>query len=191
MNSPIPGSQPPTASRPQSALFWTPAPTTRPLPWLKACSSAKWTCGREGVQAQTDLLAFVKSDHGYTVVAVEGKVNESFGAPVSTWNDRSPRKKSRLKSLCTTLGIRVADVGGLRHQLLHRTVSAIYEAQRYQAERAIMLVHSFSVTDASFGDFQAFAKAMGVPVQSVNQVSEERDCQGIRFRLAWIKDQPI
>ena len=53
-----------------------------------------------------------------------------------------------------------------------------------------MLVHSFSVADASFGDFQGFARAMQVPVQSVNQVSEERECEGIRLRLAWVKDQP-
>ena len=144
-----------------------------------------------GRRSQTDLLAFVKSDHGYAVIAVEGKVDEPFDDPVSTWNDHSPGKERRLEALCASLELRVADVGGLRYQLLHRTVSAIYEAQRYQTERAIMLVHSFSVTDASLGDFQAFAKAMGVPVQSVNQVSEERECKGIRLRLAWVKDQPI
>ena len=144
-----------------------------------------------GPPSQTDLLAFVKSVHGYTVIAVEGKVSERFDDVVSTWNDRSQGKECRLNALCTTLGLRVADIGGIRYQLLHRTASAIYEAQRYQVERAIMLVHSFSVTDASFCDFQAFAKAMGVPVQSVNQVSEERKCEGILLRLAWVKDQPI
>lgn len=54
-----------------------------------------------------------------------------------------------------------------------------------------MLVRSFSATDVGFGDLRAFAKAMGVPVQSVNQVSEERECEGIRLRLGWVKDQPI
>ena len=144
-----------------------------------------------GGPSQTDLLAFVKSDHGYAVVAVEGKVDESFRSRVSTWNSRSPGKESRLNALCTTLGLRVADIGGIRYQLLHRTASAIYEAQRYLTERAIMLVHSFSVTDRSFCDFQAFARSMGIPVDAVNQVSEERECEGIRLRLAWVKDQPI
>ena len=144
-----------------------------------------------GHRSQTDLLAFVKSVHGYAVIAVEGKVDESFGDVVSTWNDRSHGKECRLKVLCTTLGLRVADIGGIRYQLLHRTASAIYEAQRYRTVRAVMLVHSFSVTDASFCDFQAFAKSMGIPVDAVNQVSEERKCEGIRLRLAWVKDQPI
>lgn len=144
-----------------------------------------------GRRSQTDLLAFVKSGRGYAVIAVEGKVNESFGDLVSTWNDRSPTKERRLERLCRTLGLRVADMGSIRYQLLHRTASAIYEAQRYQTAQAIMLVHSFSTTDASFHDFQAFATAMGIPVQAVNQISEERECEGVQLRLAWVKDQPI
>ena len=142
-----------------------------------------------GRRSQTDLLAFAKLVHGSAVIAVEGKVDEPFADIVSTWND-SPGKELRLEALCAFLGLKVADVGGLRYQLLHRTASAIYEAQRYRAERAIMLVHSFSVTDASFRDFQAFAESMGMPVQAVNQVSEERECEGTRLRLAWVKDQP-
>lgn len=143
-----------------------------------------------GGPSYTDLLAFVKSVRGYGVVAVEGKVDEPFDDPVSTWNN-SPGKQRRLEALCASLGLRVADVGSIRYQLLHRTTSAIYEAQRYRTPRAVMLVHSFSATDASFDEFQVFAKAMGVPVRSVNQVSEERECEGIRLRLAWVKDQPV
>ena len=30
---------------------------------------------------------------------------------------------------------------------------------------------------------------MGVPVQAVNRVSEERECERIRLRLAWVRDQ--
>ena len=143
-----------------------------------------------GHRSQTDLLAFVQFVHGHAVIAVEGKVDEPFGDPVSTWNDHSPGKARRLEALCASLGLRVADVGGVRYQLLHRTASAIYEAQRYRTTRAVMLVHSFSATDASFCDFQAFATAMGVPVHAVNRVSEEREC-GVRLRLAWVRDQPI
>lgn len=144
-----------------------------------------------GRRSQTDLLAFVKLTHGNAVIAVEGKVEESFGQYVSAWNDHSPGKKRRLEALCVTLGLRVADVGGIRYQLLHRTVSAIYEAQRYRTKRALMLVHSFSRTDTSFDDFQAFAALLGTPVQTVNQVSEERKCEGVRLRLAWVKDRPM
>lgn len=143
----------------------------------------------QGSRSQTDLLAFVESAHGNAVIAVEGKVDEPFGALVSTWNDHTPGKERRLEALCASLGLRVPDVGGIRYQLLHRTASAIYEAQRYRTTRAVMLVHSFSPTDASFRDFQAFAESMGTSVQTVNQVSGERECEGIRLRLAWVRDQ--
>ncbi len=83
-----------------------------------------------GHPSQTDLLAFVKLSRGNAVIAVEGKVDEPFDRRVSAWNDRSPGKERRLAALCAALGLRVADVGDIRYQLLHRTVSAIYEAQR-------------------------------------------------------------
>ncbi len=143
-----------------------------------------------GRRSQTDLLAFVKLRQGDAVIAVEGKVDEPFGDRVSAWNDHSPGRVRRLSALCASLGLRVADVGDIRYQLLHRTASAIYEAQRYRTSRAIMLVHSFSLTDTSFGDFQAFAKSMGVPVQAVNQISAEQECEGVRLRLAWVRDRP-
>ncbi len=143
-----------------------------------------------GRRSQTDLLVFVNSVHGAAVIAVEGKMDEPFGDLVSTWNDGSAGKERRLAVLCASLGLGVAGVGRIRYQLLHRTASAIYEAQRYRATQAVMLVHSFSATEASFPDFQAFSRSMGIPVESVNRVSEERDCEGIRLRLAWVKDRP-
>ena len=132
----------------------------------------------------------MKLRRGDAVIAVEGKVDEPFGDRVSAWNDHSPGKERRLAALCGSLGLRVVDVEDIRYQLLHRTASAIYEAQRYRTPRTIMLVHSFSVADTSFGDFQAFAEVMGMPVPAVNQVSAERECEGIRLRLAWVKDRP-
>ena len=89
-----------------------------------------------GRRSQTDLLAFVKLRHGDAVIAVEGKVDEPFGDWVSAWNDHSPGKERRLAALCMSLGLRVVDVEDIRYQLLHRTASAIYEAQRYRTTRS-------------------------------------------------------
>ena len=143
-----------------------------------------------GRRSQTDLLALVKLAHGNAVIAVEGKVEESFGPYVPIWND-SPGKQRRLEGLCVSLGLRVSDVGDIRYQLLHRTASAIYEAQRYRTKRALMLVHSFSLNDTSFGDFQAFSELMGTSVRTVNRISDERECEGVRLRLGWVKDRPM
>ena len=99
--------------------------------------------GKEDQDAKSFILG-VKQDRvtarGDAVIAVEGKVDEPFGDLVSTWNDHSSGKERRLEALCASLGLRVADLGGIRYQLLHRTASAIYEAQRYRTTRAVMLV---------------------------------------------------
>ena len=71
-----------------------------------------------GHPSQTDLLAFVKLAHGNAVIAVEGKVDESFDQLVSTWNNHTPGRERRLEALCLSLGLRVGDVGDIRYQLL-------------------------------------------------------------------------
>ena len=122
------------------------------------------------------------------IIAVEGKVDEVFGELVSDWNDGSDGKRKRLLGLCATLGLNTPQVAGLRYQLLHRTASAVYEAQRYRAHRAIMLVHSFSPTKRWFDDFAQFSDAMGTIVKAPNTVSPPKVCEQISLRLAWVSD---
>ena len=88
-----------------------------------------------GRRSQTDLLAFVNLAHDNAVIAVEGKVDEPFGELVSTWNDHRPGKECRLEAPLAYRSVcEFADVGDIRYQLLHRTASAIYEAQRYRTK---------------------------------------------------------
>ena len=146
----------------------------------------------KGRASQTDLLAVVKLANGDdAVIAVEGKAVEHFGPLVSVWNDYSLNRQYRLKSLCATLGLQVDGVDDIRYQLIHRTASAVYEARIRQLARAVMLVHSFSRIKASFNAFREFSYLMGIQVKDLNQVSEERICEGVRLRLAWVKDQPL
>ena len=81
------------------------------------------------------------------------------------------------------------DAQGLRYQLLHRTVAALLEAKRYQADAAMMLVHSFSAQQASFDDFSNFSRVIGAPVDKVNSVSQSIERSGVRLSLAWVADK--
>ena len=92
--------------------------------------------------------------------------------------------------LCEQLAIDVAQTGRLRYQLLHRTVSALREARRYGAGHAMMLVHSFDRSDASLGDYQAFASAIGVMGAEADAVTSAVDLGGVSLRLAWVRDTP-
>jgi hypothetical protein len=142
-----------------------------------------------GRASQTDLLAFLRVADGYAVAAVEGKVAESFGPLVRDWNVSSGKQR-RLESLCELLGINPTDAGPLRYQLFHRTASAVFEAQRYGAERALMLVHSFSRDAASLKDFIVFANALGLDGAEADTVTSAREVGGVELQLAWVSDEP-
>lgn len=145
--------------------------------------------GSPGRNSQADLLVIAGLGQELGVIAVEGKVNETFGELVKDWNTTSG-KQVRLERLTQTLGLDVADAGGIRYQLLHRTASAIYEAKRYRCRHAMMLVHSFSPTHRWFEDFAKFSALMNQPVSVPGTVSIAKMCEGISLRLAWVADSP-
>ena len=143
--------------------------------------------GTAGRNSQTDLMVVAGIGMELAVIAVEGKVEESFAEMVSEWND-SIGKQRRLEHLCATLHLVVTEAGQLRYQLLHRTASAIYEARRYRSRHALMLVHSFSKTHRWFDDFAAFSRALQMPLDQPGQCSVARVLGGVSLRLAWVSD---
>lgn len=143
--------------------------------------------------SQTDLwvLARSRADSSLASVAVEGKVSESFGPVVSDWlKDDQGGKTERLRYLCQTLGVREPTaIGSLRYQLLHRTASAVIEAGRFGAARAMMVVHSFSDQQVGFPDYVAFAQELGAE-PAVGSMSRARDLGGVELWLGWVAGEP-
>ena len=74
----------------------------------------------------------------------------------------------------------------IRYQLLHRTVSALIEAEKFTANNALMLVHSFSETDEWFEDYAEFASLFKTDV-NVNGVFSAGYINGINLYLGWAK----
>lgn len=143
--------------------------------------------GTPGEDSHTDILVIASLQDRISVIAVEGKVNESFDQYVQSWNI-TPGKQNRLNGLCKTLGLDTQACNRIRYQLLHRTASAIYEAKRYRSVDAMMLVHSFSPTHRWFDDFTSFARLMGIPVARPGQCSAVKVCEGVNLRLCWVAD---
>ena len=141
-----------------------------------------------GRPSQTDLLALVWLPSGVGVIGVEGKCEESFGPIVREWNTSQGRAR-RLAHLCDTIGLPLPVAETLRYQLIHRTAASLFEAQRFNAQQALMLVHSFSANHSWFDDFSAFAAAMKMPVAEKNQVSEGRLIGDVELRLGWVADR--
>lgn len=139
--------------------------------------------------SQTDLMAVCADQRGLVVMAVEGKVDETFGKHVGKWRDGSPTKEARLKRLCTLLGLNIDAVAPLRYQLLHRTASAMLEARRYRTSRAALLVHSFCPLNSGFDDFSQFVRAMGFPAPAVNRMLEPRLVSGHELSVGWVAER--
>ena len=98
--------------------------------FLDAFLERKIELGDGRQPSQADVLALLGLPDGLAVMAVEGKVDESFGPFVPEWLKGASADKERcLARLTGTLGMPVAAVGSLRYQFLHRAASAVYEAR--------------------------------------------------------------
>lgn len=116
-------------------------------------------------ESQSDVLALVRHPIGLACFTIEGKVDEPFGPTVGEWSAAaSPGKVERLAYLCDLLGLPdcPADV---RYQLMHRTASALIEAERFDAKLAGMIVHSFSPDSRWFDDLVRFGSALGCKIE--------------------------
>ncbi len=114
----------------------------------------------------TDVLALARSSQGLVAIAVEGKVDEPFGPTVAEKRvEASEGSAQRLRYLLETIGLPQETSGSIRYQLLHRAVSAVLIAERFDAHTAVFLVQSFSPSDRWFDDFSAFVSLFGQQAQ--------------------------
>lgn len=135
--------------------------------------------------SQNDIWVLARTPETLVSIAVEGKVSEPFGPTVREWNpDGSKGRRTRFDFLSLTLGLSNVP-GNIRYQLLHRTASAVLEAQRFHAKHAVMLVHSFSQGDEWFSDFEQFAGLFGKSVNK-GEIQPVGENNGIILHLGWI-----
>jgi len=135
--------------------------------------------------SQNDIWLLAETNTGLISIAVEGKVSEPFGPTIGEWFENpSLGKKKRLKYLCHELDLPFPPPKNIRYQLLHRTVSAIVEAKRFNIKEAALVVHTFSPTNEWFEDYQAFIALFGLFAE-VNEVVTTAT-QGINIHFAWV-----
>lgn len=145
-----------------------------------------------GTASQTDLLALVGIGDRTAVLAVEAKVTEPFGDPVTKWlGTGAEGKQDRLTRLCDLLNLDQATCGDLRYQLFHRAAAAVLEARRFRTDTAVLLVHSFCPDGTGLSDFVEFGRRLGFESLGRDQISEPRTIGGVKLRLAWVSDEPV
>jgi hypothetical protein len=147
-----------------------------------------------GHPSQNDLWALLRVGRELVSMAVEAKAGEKLDDIVKDWlpkdGDRS-RKPERLLALKRRLAIPDVDVSYLRYQLLHRTASALKEAERFGASMAVMLVHSFNraADEESWRDMLRFGEVMGVLVKDGSLVQSPHPT-GVPLFLGWVTSHP-
>ena len=140
--------------------------------------------------SQNDVFALARTKGGLVVIMVEGKVAESFGPTLEEWKrEASSGKKERLSYIQSKLGLRAEPASGIRYQLLHRTASAVIEAERFHASDAALVVHSFSPERASYDDYQTFLGLFGKRANPGQMVSLGT-VNGIRLWAGWAQGDP-
>ena len=136
--------------------------------------------------SQSDIFVLARSNDALVSIAVEGKVEESFGPTVGEWlKGGSEGKQVRLEFICEQLGLTKALLAPIRYQLLHRTASALIEAKWFNASSAMVLVHSFSRNRTWFEDYNGFLglfDKIGEP-DTITLVGKRN---GIDLYLAWV-----
>jgi len=136
--------------------------------------------------SQTDLWVLARTNDDLISIAIEGKVRESFGPTLAEWfAEETPGKAQRWSALCDLLNIENDCDRALRYQLVHRTASAILEAKRLHARKAVMLVHSFSAHQDGFADFQAFARQLGATFSRPGELHGVGTKSGVELFLGW------
>lgn len=148
--------------------------------------------------SQTDLMLVARlrsqsAKSSLAVIAVEGKVDETFDLPVVDKRARAKtgsRWPQRLEGLCHSLELNVEAVERTPYQLIHRTAAALIEAERFGAGEAVFLVHSFA-KDGDGGrltEFVSFAQTLGLRGAGKNRISETIKRSGVSLRLAWVSE---
>ena len=137
-------------------------------------------------ESQSDVFALARHPEGLATYAIEGKVDEPFGPTVEEWAASSSQGKTeRLAAICAILGITELSPD-VRYQLLHRTASALIEAERFDARLAGMIVHSFSPQHRWFDEFRRFAELLGKDTAiQPDQTVTVKVPSGRRLMLGW------
>ena len=140
-------------------------------------------------ESQSDVFLLGRHAAGTIACTIEGKVDEPFGPTVADqMAGASAGKTERFDYLCAMLGL-AACPNHIHYQLLHRTVSALIEAELFCATHAAMVVHSFSPSSKWFEAYAAFVEMLGGEAKlnsaSVVEVPGDRP-----LVLGWARGEP-
>ncbi len=143
--------------------------------------------------SQNDLFALLTCSGGLIATMIEGKAREDFGGKLSDWKKRtSPMGvQKRLAQIADCIGLKEPIPDEIRYQLLHRTASAIIEADRFHAPYALIVIQSFVNEDSKnhYSDFCNFIRLYGKVPRKESLIEISRP-HGRKLYAAWVQSKP-
>lgn len=163
-------------------------PALRQMELLLAIPEHQVVLPGGGRPSQNDLFVLARAGDGrLAAIMVEGKAAEPFGETLGTWlKGASPGKRLRLKFICERLGLEGDPPTNIRYQLLHRTASAVLEAQRFGAKYALMIVQSFHPEHKWLEDYQAFLNLFAA-TGGTNELVELHCQKDVTLLAGWVQ----
>lgn len=142
--------------------------------------------------SQNDIFILANGDGCLISITVEGKVNENFGPIIAEWKvgdkDNKTNKTERLEFLLNELNLGNKPIEDIRYQLLHRSVSAIIQARKFNTKYALMLVHSFSAEYRHFDEYERFVKLFGLNGKK-NKLVGPVAIREVYLYFGWVKGE--
>ena len=143
--------------------------------------------------SQNDVFALLTCKGGLVSMMVEGKAREDFDATVGEWKKRTSDNgvHTRMQYIMDYIGLRTPVPEEIRYQILHRTASAVIEAERFHAPYAALVVQSFVADDAEnhYDDFCNFIRLFG-KTPTKRRLIEIAHTHGCRLFAAWVQGKP-
>ncbi len=147
-----------------------------------------------------DLYVLTSTSDGYMPIMIEAKAGESFGPFILDWYKERTKNKdegrnaaTRLDGILEELGLKNYDeppyqrIGALRYQLFHRTASALLEAKRIKATKALVLIQSFQQDPKGYEDFKQFLNLLSNTTQiSKGKLIGPISINGTELYFAWL-----
>lgn len=149
---------------------------------------------RGGIKpSHNDVFALLSSEKDLTAITVEGKVREDFGPTLAQWRSKVSKGgyRIRLYHIMSNTGLKHIVPEHIRYQLLHRTASAVIEAERFHSGAAAMIEQSFVdlYSENHFEDYVQFVQLYGVtPVKG--NLAFLANIDGIGLHSAWVYTTP-
>jgi len=143
----------------------------------------------EKAPSQNDIWMLARTKEALVSIAVEGKVAESFGPTLEKWlSTPSDGKINRLSFLKDKLELESDISPDIRYQLLHRTASAIIQAEKFHAKHAVMIVHSFYPDQLWIDDYKKFISLYKLNTET-SDIQSVRLKSGILLSFMWVSSE--